>query len=89
MGTRETAHCGRSAGQRRGLTDLPALFARAGATPAAHQSLAEAGGLLIDLPALFSDLTEASERGVESREPRRVRAWALVRLHSFYSDDEP
>lgn len=38
----------------------PALFARAGATPAARQSLTEAGGLLIDLPTLFSDLAEAS-----------------------------
>ncbi len=37
-----------------------ALFARVGATSAARQSLAEAGGLLIDLPTLFSDLAEAS-----------------------------
>ncbi len=88
MGTRQAADCGRSARQWRRLTDLPALFARAGVTPAARQSLAEAGGLLIDLPALFSDLAETSERGNETQEPRRIRAWARVWLHSFYLDGE-
>lgn len=34
----------------------PALFARAGATPAARATLAAAGGMLIDLPMLFADL---------------------------------
>jgi uncharacterized protein len=36
----------------------PALFARAGATPAARKTLTEAGGMVVDLPTLFADLTE-------------------------------
>jgi hypothetical protein len=36
----------------------PALFARAGATPAARTTLMEAGGMVVDLPALFADLAE-------------------------------
>src|SRR6266540_223392 len=37
----------------------PALFARAGATPAARKTLTAAGGILVNLPTLFADLTEA------------------------------
>jgi AAA+ ATPase superfamily predicted ATPase len=37
----------------------PALFARAGATPAARETLRAAGGMLVDLPSLFADLAEA------------------------------
>jgi len=37
----------------------PALFARAGATPAARKTLTEAGGMVVDLPTLFADLAEA------------------------------
>jgi AAA+ ATPase superfamily predicted ATPase len=36
----------------------PAFFARAGATPAARKTLAEAGGMVVDLPTLFADLAE-------------------------------
>ena len=38
---------------------IPALFARAGATPAARKTLTEAGGMVVDLPTLFADLAEA------------------------------
>ncbi|HEU5099382.1 MAG TPA: ATP-binding protein [Roseiflexaceae bacterium] len=38
----------------------PALFARAGATPAARKTLEAAGGMLIDLRMLFEDLAKAS-----------------------------
>lgn len=34
----------------------PALFARAGATPASRKALVEAGGMAVDLPTLFADL---------------------------------
>jgi len=34
----------------------PALFARTGATPAARKTVTEAGGIVLDLPALFADL---------------------------------
>ena len=37
----------------------PALFARAGATPAARETLEAAGGIVVDLPTLFADLAEA------------------------------
>ena len=37
----------------------PALFARAGATPAARKTLEEAGGLLVDLPTRFADMAAA------------------------------
>jgi hypothetical protein len=37
----------------------PALFARAGATPAARAPLEAAGGFLVDLPTLCADLAEA------------------------------
>jgi AAA+ ATPase superfamily predicted ATPase len=37
----------------------PALFARAGATRAARETLTVAGGILVDLPTLFADLAEA------------------------------
>jgi AAA+ ATPase superfamily predicted ATPase len=37
----------------------PALFARAGATSAARETLTTAGGILVDLPRLFTDLAEA------------------------------
>lgn len=37
----------------------PALFARAGATPAAHKTLMDAGGIAVDLPALVADVAEA------------------------------
>jgi AAA+ ATPase superfamily predicted ATPase len=36
----------------------PALFARAGATPAARKTLTAAGGFVVDLPTLFADLAE-------------------------------
>ena len=36
----------------------PALFARAGAAPAARKTLTEVGGIVVDLPTLFADLTE-------------------------------
>ncbi|MBP6741972.1 MAG: hypothetical protein KA244_03955 [Deltaproteobacteria bacterium] len=36
----------------------PALFARAGATPAARTTLTEASGLLVDVPTLFADMAE-------------------------------
>src|SRR5262245_8806580 len=36
----------------------PALFARAGATPAARAALEQAGGLLVDLAKLYGDLAE-------------------------------
>lgn len=38
---------------------FPALFARAGATPAARKALADAGGMVVDLLTLFADLAEA------------------------------
>lgn len=51
------------------LADLPdgrtgwqvflALFARVGATPAARKTLTAAQGIVVDLPTLFTDLTEA------------------------------
>jgi len=37
----------------------PALFARAGATPAARETLEAAGGIVVDLPTLYADLAEA------------------------------
>jgi uncharacterized protein len=37
----------------------PALFARAGATPAARETLEAAGGMVVDLPMLYADLAEA------------------------------
>jgi hypothetical protein len=37
----------------------PALFARAGATPAARATLEAAGGFVVDLSTLFADLAEA------------------------------
>jgi hypothetical protein len=36
----------------------PALFARAGATPAARKTLMAASGFVVDLPVLFADLAE-------------------------------
>ena len=36
----------------------PALFARAGATPAARATLEAAGGIVTDLSTLFADLVE-------------------------------
>lgn len=36
----------------------PALFVRAGATPAARKTLTDAGGLLVDVPTLFADMAE-------------------------------
>ena len=38
----------------------PALFARAGATPAARKTLEAAKGFVVGLPALFADLTDRS-----------------------------
>ena len=37
----------------------PALFARAGATPAARATLEAAGGITVDLSTLYADLAEA------------------------------
>ena len=37
---------------------IPALFARAGATPDAHTLLREQGGIMVDLPTLYADLGE-------------------------------
>ena len=45
--------------QGAGWQITPALFARAGATPAARATLEAAGGVLVDLPTLFADLAEA------------------------------
>ena len=41
-----------------GWNVYPALFARAGATPAARAALEEAGGMVVDLATLFDDLEE-------------------------------
>jgi hypothetical protein len=35
------------------------VFARAGATPAARETLEAAGGIVVDLPTLYADLAEA------------------------------
>jgi len=35
------------------------LFARAGTTRAARETLEAAGGIVVDLPTLFADLAEA------------------------------
>ncbi len=46
-------------GLRRVLEVTPALFARAGTTRAARETLEAAGGIVVDLPTLFADLAEA------------------------------
>jgi hypothetical protein len=44
--------------QGAGWQVYPALFTRAGATPAARKTLTAAGGILVNLPTLFADLAE-------------------------------